>query len=165
MSLTAGNSHILSYEKHMIEANRAYWADIPMEAQGEKWIYVYHEWPECLIFDLFETIAARGLQTQEKIPMISMTYTDTVSEANRKFTNELDDSFGIKAQCQIVPGKKVNWFSEIRTYFAAQYISWSTYGKKKKLFHARYRGIEFGNRIHDAILWENMKVKIGRAHV
>lgn len=152
MRCPLGNTHLQSYEKHMVEENRAYWA--PMQMRGEKWIYVYHEWPECQIFDLFESIVAKGLQDREKSPIISMTYLDTVSEANRKFTNELDDSFGIKEQCQIVANRRVSWLSNVRTFLAAQFISHFTYGKKEKLFLARYRGIEIGDRIHDAILRE-----------
>lgn len=151
---------VKSYEKHMIEANRAYWADSSPEAQGEDWICVYHAWTDDLRFDLYESLVAKGLETREKLPIMS------ISRSNGsccRLTDELDDSFGIKRRFYVTLNEGKSRLANLKTALIAQYFTCATYGKKEKLFRAKYRGIAWGDRVHDTIVQENAGVTQGQA--
>lgn len=157
--LTNRASYMRSYERHMIEANREYWANSTQEIKGKERICVYHAWPTTIRVTLYEDIVIKGLQSRNKCQTmsVSMAYLTDCKEVD-----ELDDSFGIKDRFHLSPQEIGNWFSRFKTYVMSQYLTYLTYGKKEKLFRVKYRGIEWGNRVHDVIVQEHAQETKGK---
>lgn len=155
MNWTCKDSCVPSYAKHMLEVNKAYWKGSPSaaeEVQGTDWICVYHGWPDNLKFVVYENIVAKGLAAKTKCPIMSVAITNNT---DCKLANQTDDSFQVARRFRIEPDKKNGWLSSFRLYLTALYLSFSTYGKKKRMFRSKYRGITWGNDVHDAIVQEN----------
>lgn len=142
-------SCIKSYEKHMIEANKKYWAGAPQATQGSRWIYVHHRLVSEANFIVYEDIVTKGLQEQEQYPVIA------VSVADSELAREIDDSFQIKEHHILGLERKRTWVNSARTCVVAWYYALLTYGKKEKLFRAKYRGVAWGDEMHDTIVYEN----------
>lgn len=141
--------YVKSYEKHMIEENKKYWANFSKTTKGDRWIYVHHRIINEVNFIVYEDIVTKGLQKQEQCPVIAVSMEDSA------LAREVDDSFQIKEHHILGLERKRTWVNTARAWAATWYYVLLTYGKKKKLFQAKYRGIDWGNGIHDTIVQEN----------
>lgn len=151
MGLHHTTGPIRSYEKRMIDANKAYWQGRKKITSKEKWIYCFHTQAKELEQAILEEIVAKRIQETDNLPVAAVSY----GECSCKLFDEMDTSFGFEEISGLFPDEYCSLASRFQTYVAAKYWSSATYRKKEKLFQIKYRGILCGESIYDEIIRQN----------